>query len=325
VSISGRDRRGVEAARALYGFEEALPDWREQVDDERVGLFDNTGPNHLHVEPTLAAIANGKHVVCEKPLATSADDALQLWRAAEAAGVVHLCAFNYRFFPAVRLARDLIASGRLGEIRHFRSRFLVAPEHPDQPPGWRFDRAAAGSGVLGDLGSHHIDLVRYLVGEPLTVSALLRGYHADEELDDSFVAVFELAQGATATLEASRASAGHTVTSELQVDGTDASLSFAVARLNELQLHEPAGTQTILVTEASHPYMRFWFPHGHVLGWGDSFVHELDHVIRAIAGEVELAPHGATFEDGYRCAEVSEAIMGAARRGDRQPVSYRGL
>ena len=145
------------------------------ANDPAVSLFDNVGPNDLHAEPTLAAIRAGKHVVCEKPLAVNGDEAWELLQAAQSAGIKHMCAFNYRFVPAVRLARDLIRDGELGEIRHFRARYLQDwLADPNAPVTWRLRSDSAGSGSLGDLGSHIIDLARFLVGEIVEVAGAPR-------------------------------------------------------------------------------------------------------------------------------------------------------
>ena len=174
VSISGRNREAVERARRLWDWGEAVTDWREQVADARVGIFDNAGPNAAHAEPTIAAARAGKHVLCEKPLGLTAGESYELWQVAEAAGVHHLCGFNYRFVPAVRLARELVEAGELGEIVHFRARYLQSWGWDADPELWRFDRAEAGSGAIGDLGAHIVDIARYLVGEMTSVSARVR-------------------------------------------------------------------------------------------------------------------------------------------------------
>src|SRR5204862_4686026 len=184
VSISGRDADAVEAARAELGWAEAVTDWRDQVADERIGLYVNGGPNALHAEPTIAAARARKHVLCEKPLARTAEEAHAMWNEAERAGDVHACGFNYRFVPAIRLAREIVESGELGEIVHFRARYLQSWGW-DAPPVWRFDRDAAGSGALGDLGAHSIDLARYLVGESIAVSAVVRTYLDAHDADDA--------------------------------------------------------------------------------------------------------------------------------------------
>ena len=225
VSISGRTAEKVEEARRLHGWEEATTDWREQVADERVQLFDNGGPNDLHAEPTIEAARNGKHVLCEKPLGRSAEEAHTIWRAAEEAGVVHMCGFNYRFVPAVRLAREIVESGDLGELFHFRARYLQS-WGVDAPPSWRFDKEAAGSGALGDLGAHIVDLGRYLIGEPAAVGAVVRTFIEGHEVDDSFAATVEFEGGVVGTLEASRLATGRINQNTFEINGSRGSVSL---------------------------------------------------------------------------------------------------
>src|SRR6266536_788269 len=191
VGIAGRNEEAVGEAAERYGYEYATTDWRNLVQDDRIGLFDNGGPNSLHGEPTIAAAEAGKHVVCEKPLGRDAEESYDIWRRVAATGVKHLCAFNYRFVPAVRLAREMIEAGELGELRHFRGRYLQDwGDDPSLWDAWRFDKAAAGSGALGDLGSHIADLARYLAGEPSAVSAVTRVFRdaPAETVDDAFAA-----------------------------------------------------------------------------------------------------------------------------------------
>ena len=323
VSISGRNRTAVEEARERWGWAEAVTDWRQQVADERVGLFDNCGPNAIHAEPTLAACRAGKHVLCEKPLALSAAESFELWQEAEHAGVVHLCGFNYRFVPAVRLARELLESGELGDVVHFRARYLQSWGWETDETAWRFDPAQAGTGALGDLGTHIVDLARYLVGEISSVSALVRTIVPQRRVDDHFVAAVEFEGGVAGTLEASRLARGRLNQNTFEVNGSKGSLAFDLERLNELEVTGANGFRRVLVTEPEHPFMRHWWPPGHIIGWAETVTHELGHLLEAILGEHDVAPHGATFEDGYRCAEVVEAILRSAESGRRELVTYR--
>ena len=323
VSISGRNREAVERARRLWDWGEAVTDWREQVADERVGIFDNAGPNAVHAEPTIAAAQAGKHVLCEKPLGLTAGESYELWQVAEAAGVHHLCGFNYRFVPAVRLARELVQAGELGEIVHFRARYLQSWGWDADPELWRFDRAEAGSGAIGDLGAHIVDIARYLVGEMTSVSARVRTIVPGREVDDQFVATIEFENGVIGTLEASRLARGRLNSNAFEVNGSKGSLAFDVERLNELEVADTNGFRRVLVTDPDHPYLRHWWRPGHIIGWGETFVHELGHLLEAVAGEHEVAPHGATFEDGYRCAEVLDAIVRSDESGRQEQVTYR--
>ena len=332
VAICGRTRSAVDEAADRYGYARAVTDWREIVEDPQVQLFDNVGPNDLHAEPTIAAAQAGKHVICEKPLARIADESYEVWRAVDAARVKHLCAFNYRFVPAVRLARQIIESGELGEIHHFRGRYLQEwLLDPAAPATWRVDRDQAGSGALGDLGAHVIDLARYLVGEISAVSGQLKTFVGERTgspvtVDDAFQGVLEFASGAVGTIEATRFAAGRKNQFAWEINASRGSLAFDMERLNELQISSgTTGFTRRLVTEADDPFLRFWWPAGHIIGWGDTFVHELHHMLEAIVEDRPVGPHAATFEDGYRAAEVCDAIARSHQSGSRQVLNYRNL
>jgi len=312
-TICGRDPGRLAAMQRRYGWRRGEQDWRRLVEDPAVALFDNAATNDLHAEPTIAAARAGKHVLCEKPLGRNADEARAMLDAAEAAGVVHMCAFNYRFFPAIRLARELIAAGEIGEISHFRSRFLLATAaNPDMPEtAWRLQREQAGSGVVGDLLSHHIDLARYLAGEPTAVSAATRTWTPEREgvvvdVDDAVVCTIELAGGAIGTLEASRMTPGRVLDSVVELDGSKGFVAFDLHRLNELSVATADGVvRTINVTEHEHPYIDLWWPRGQGLGWGDSFVHELRHFLGAAAGAWQVPPRSTTAGAAHRSATPS--------------------
>ena len=324
VAIAGRDEQAVAEAAERYGFERWTQDWRDLVSDPEIGLLDNLGPNSLHAEPTIAAAEAGKHVVCEKPLGRDADESYEIWTRVAATGVKHMCAFNYRFVPAVRLARELIEAGELGELRHFRGRYLQ--DWGDTTAAvWRFEREAAGSGALGDLAAHVVDLARYLVGEIETVGGFLRTFVPGREVDDAVEATVEFANGAVGTLEATRLALGRRNAFQWEINGTKGSVAFDMERLNELQVFRADGDRargfkTVLVSEADHPFWEHWWPPGHIIGWGDTFVHELHHFLAAIAEDTDVGPHGATFEDGYRAAEVCDALVRSGETGTRRGV-----
>jgi predicted dehydrogenase len=323
VSIAGRDEAAVSEAAQRYGFERHVTDWHELVADPEVQLFDNGGPNNLHAEPTIAAAEAGKHVFCEKPLGRTADESYEMWQRVSATGVVHMTAFNYRFVPAVRLARQMLEAGELGDILHFRGRSLQE-WGATTADVWRFHKDEAGSGALGDLGAHVVDLARYLVGEIETVSAITQTFVPGREVDDAIEAAVEFEGQTVGTIEATRFAAGRKNAFCWEINGTKGSLAFDLERLNELEHSEGSnGFRRILVTEADHPFWEWWWPHGHIIGWEHTFVHEIHHLLTAIAGEGEIAPHGATFEDGYRAAEVCDAIVRSAESGRRERVEYR--
>jgi predicted dehydrogenase len=328
--IAGRDEQGVQEAAQRYGYARWTNDWREIVEDDAVGLFDNGGPNAVHAEPTIAAAQAGKHVVCEKPLGRTADESYEIWRAVAATGVKHLCAFNYRFVPAVRLAREMIEAGELGEIRHFRGRYLQDWGDDPSLDTWRFHADEAGSGALGDLGAHVVDLSRYLVGEIASVSGLVKTFLPGRQVDDAVEAAVEFESGAIGTLESTRLALGRRNAFQWEINGSHASLAFDMERLNELQVFRAdsdraRGFRTVLVSEANHPFWQHWWPPGHIIGWGDTFVEELNHLLEAIAGHHEVGPHAATFEDGYRAAEICDAIVRSSESGRRETLSYRSL
>lgn len=336
VALCGRDVAAAGAVARRFGWERAVGDWRELVEDPAIGLVSNGGPNGLHAEPTIAAARAGKHVLCEKPLGRDAGEAHAIWSAIAETGVVHMAGFNFRFFPAVALAQRLIASGALGEVRHFRARYLQSwLVDPAAPATWRLDAGAAGSGALGDLGSHVVDLARHLVGEPAAVTARMATFTGSRpggtvDVDDAFAATVAFESGAIGTLEATRVAPGRKNQLAFEVNGTRGSLAFDQERMNELEVCLPEGGgevegfRRVLVSEPDHyPFLAGGWPAGHTIGWEDSFVFEFDHLLRAIAGEAPVGPRGADFEDGYRCAEVCDAIARAARSGSEMEVVYR--
>src|SRR5215212_6164075 len=328
VGIAGRNEEAVGEAAERYGYEYATTDWRRLVNDERIGLFDNGGPNSLHAEPTIAAAEAGKHVVCEKPLGRDADESYEIWQRVAATGVKHLCAFNYRFVPAVRLAREMIEAGELGELRHFRGRYLQ--DWGDDPAldTWRFHPDESGSGALGDLGTHVVDLARFLVGEIATVSGLIRTFMPGRQVDDALEAAVEFQGGAIGTIEATRLALGRRNALQWEINGSKGSLAFDMERFSDLQVFRADGDRargfkSVIVSEADHPFAEHWWPPGHVVGWGDTFTHEALHLLRAIGEDTDVAPYGATFEDGYRASEVCEAIVRSGETGSRITVEYR--
>ena len=342
VAVCGRDEGAVKAAALRYGYESYTTDWREVVKNDRIQLFDNGGPNDTHAEPCIAAAQAGKHILCEKPLARNAREAAQMLEAVTKAGVTHSVAFNYRFVPAIRQAKELIDSGALGQIYHFRAVYLqewILP-HYQAPKSWRMDKSVAGSGALGDLGAHIIDIGRFLVGEFRSVSALSRTFIPERQLpgggglspvdvDDAFVAAVEFENGAIGSVEASRFAAGRKNYNCFEINAEKGSLRFNLERMNEMEVfwvgEAPKTTQgfhDVLVTEAYHPFWSHWWPQGHIIGWEHSFVHELTHVLDAIVNKKSVAPYGATFEDGYKNAVICDAILQSAQDGRRVAVHY---
>jgi predicted dehydrogenase len=231
----------------------------------------------------------------------------------------------------------MIEAGELGEIYHFRGRYLQEwIADPEFPLVWRLDSAQAGSGALGDIGAHVIDLARFLVGEIASVQGLLRTFVEERPggrvtVDDAVESVVTFESGAIGTVEASRFCLGRKNAFQWEINGSKGSIAFDLERLNELQVHlgdsrpgeRAQGFRSVLVTEAEHPFWEHWWPHGHIIGWEHLFVHELHHLLTAIRDDGAVAPYGATFEDGYRVAEVCDAITRSSESGAREQVEYR--
>ncbi len=339
VSIAGRNEEAVAEAARRYGYEKYTTDWRNVVEDPDVQVFDNGGPNDMHLEPTVAAAKAGKHVICEKPLGRDPDESYEIWKQVAATGVKHMTAYNYRFYPAIILAKEIIDSGELGELFHFRGRYhqewIIDPEFPKV---WRLDKSIAGSGALGDLGAHVVDQSRYLCGEPVAVNGIMKTFIAERpggkvDVDDAFQATVEFDNGAIGTYEATRFALGRKNQMRWEINGSKGSLLFDSERQNELLAHfgdskpgeRAQGFRNVLVSEAYHPYWEHWWPHGHMIGWEDNFVHELLHLLTAIKDDTPIEPRGATLEDGYRCDEILGTIARSADTGERQVINYRSI
>jgi len=341
VGIAGRDEQAVAEAARRYGYDGYYTDWRAMLDNDDIQLFDNGGPNDTHADPCILAAERGKHILCEKPLARTADEAQSMVEAVQKAGVKNMVAFNYRFVPAIRQIRKLVDSGLLGQIYHFRAVYLQewVMAHYDLPMIWRLQKSVAGSGALGDLGAHIIDLGRYLVGEIKSVSGLTRtfiderpwddGTMGKVDVDDAFTALLEFDNGAIGTVEASRFAAGRKNGQRLEINAEKASIVFNLERLNELEIvwvgDEPAeaqGFRNVLVSEPFHPWWENWWPQGHMIGWEHTFVHEITHLLDCFVNDGDVAPIGADFVDGYRNSVICDAILESAATGRHVDCVY---
>lgn len=340
VAIAGRNKEAVEEAARRYGYEKAYTDWRRMMDDPDVQVFDNSGPNNVHTEPNIAAAKAGKHVISEKPLGRNAEECWDMWQAVKKAKVKHMVAFNYRFVPAVRLVRQLIDEGKLGRIYHFRAQYLqewIADEN--FPMVWRLDKKVAGSGALGDLGSHIIDLARFLVGEPKSLMARTgtfiternaggNGKRQKVTVDDAFEAVVEYKNGALGTLEATRFAPGRKNFNTFEINAEHGSIRFNLENMNYLEVFmrdqdkNTQGFTQVLVSESYHPFWSNWWPQGHIIGWEHTFVHEFHHFLDAIVNNKDVKPMGADFEDGYRNAVICDAIAQSAKERKQVDVKY---
>jgi len=334
VAICGRTEKAVAEAAKRFGFETYYTDWRKVITDDRIELVDNCLPNNMHAEPSIAAVEAGKNILCEKPLAATLEDARAVYEAAERAGVKNMTAFNYRFVPAIRLAKKLIDEGYIGKILQYRAVYLQEwIMDPDFPLVWRLRRSVAGSGALGDLGAHIIDLARFLVGEVSSVCGLTETFIKERPLpenpeekgkvdvDDVFIAMARFKNGAIGSFEASRFCAGRKNYQRIEIHGTEGSILFNLERLNELEVYskkdpeDRMGFRNIIVTEAVHPFMEHWWPHGHIIGWEHTFVHEIHHFIDCVVNDKPVAPMAATFYDGLKCQEILNAIEESSQKG----------
>ena len=331
VGIAGRDEQAVAEAARRYGYDGYYTDWRAMLDNDDIQLFDNGGPNDTHADPCILAAERGKHILCEKPLARTADESQMMLEAVQKAGVKNMVAFNYRFVPAIRQIRKLVDFGLLGQIYHFRAVYLQewVMAHYNLPMIWRLQKSLAGSGALGDLGAHIIDLGRYLVGEVKSVSGMTRTFIEERpwgdgtmgkvDVDDAFTALLEFDNGAIGTVEASRFAAGRKNGQRIEINAEKASIVFNLERLNELEIFwvgdeptEAQGFRNVLVTEPSHPWWENWWPQGHIIGWEHTFVHEITHLLDCIVNDGDVAPIGADFVDGYRNSVICDAILESA-------------
>ena len=333
--VVGRTADRVAEAAGRLGFEEHATSWREVVGRRDIDVVDICTPGDSHAEIAIAAAEAGKAILCEKPLANSVVDAQRMLAAARKAGVVHMLCHNYRRCPAVALARQLIDEEVIGDIRHYRGVYLQDwIVDPSFPRVWRLEKARAGSGALGDILSHTMDLSRYLVGEPVEVSGLMTTFIAERpmpddpgrrgkvDVDDAAQALVKFAGGAVGYYEGSRFASGRKNYNRLEINGSKGSLAWDLERMNELEVYIEAGARsgfrTISVTNGQHPYIAAWWPPGHIIGYEHSFTHTIYDFVRAIAGAT--LPPRPSFEDGLQNQRVLDAIERSAATGQWRKV-----
>ena len=350
--LCGRDAAAVEAAARKLGWRSVETDWKQLLRRDDVGLVDVCTPGDTHAEIAIAALDAGKHVLCEKPLANSVAEARAMVAAAErarAAGVRSMVGFNYRRVPAVALARQLVADGRVGQVRHVRAQYLqdwiVDPEFPLV---WRLQAEKAGSGALGDIGAHIVDMAQFVIGDRLAgVSALTETFVKERPLpaaasglsasggagssargpvtvDDAALFFGRFGGGAVASFEATRFATGRKNAIRLEVNGSAGSLAFDFESMNELSFYDgaedpqTAGFRRILVTEPTHPYAGAWWPPGHLLGYEHSFTHEVVDLVTDLAADRDPTP---SFADGLQVQLVLDAVARSAAAGSGwQPI-----
>ncbi|WP_327179863.1 Gfo/Idh/MocA family oxidoreductase [Streptomyces sp. NBC_01335] len=352
AAVCGRDGGAVRAAADRHGWASAETDWRVLVARDDIDLVDICTPGDSHAEIALAALAAGKHVLCEKPLANTVAEASAMTVAAQEAstkGQLTMVGFNYRRLPATALARRMVTEGRIGTLRHVRVSYLQDwLVDPSFPLTWRLRKEHAGSGSLGDLGAHIVDLAQYLAGERLAgVSALTETFvrrrplpagptsglaagavagTGEVTVDDAAVFTGRFASGALASFEATRYATGRKNALRIELNGERGSLAFDLERLNELAFHdgtEPgthAGFRRILVTEPDHPYVEAWWPPGHGLGYEHSFVHQARDLVHAIAEKRAPEP---SFADGLQVQRVLAAVEESAEKSSvYTPIAF---
>ncbi len=327
--LVGRDAAQVATAAASYGWTESATDWRSVIERSDVHIVDICAPGWMHAEIATAALKAGKHVLVEKPLANTIAEAEAMTEAAAAArsrGVQSMVGFNYRRVPALALARQLIAEGRLGTVRHVRAAYLQDwLSDAESPMTWRLRKETAGSGALGDIASHAIDQVLFLLGDAVTeVSGRLHTFvdrrpgadgPEDVTVDDAAWATLSLASGAIASVEVSRVATGQKNSLKLEIYGDKGAIRFDLEALNELGFLDATapvreqGFRRILVNEPEHPYLGAWWPQGHIIGWEHTFTHQIRDFLTAIKAGEEPSP---SFEEGLNVQRILAAVEESA-------------
>lgn len=348
TAVCGRDEAAVKSFAEQFGWKSYETDWRKLVARSDIGLVDVSTPGNTHAPIAIAAAENGKHVFCEKPLANTLAEARQMQAAVEKAGVVGMVNFNYRRVPAVQFAKKLIDDGRIGQIYHWRAVYLQDwIMDPNFALVWRLDKSIAGSGTLGDLGAHIIDLARMLVGEITAVTGLTETFikqrpvlggtdsglgatagegMAEVTVDDAALFLTRFANGAVGSFEVTRFANGRLNYNSFEINGSKGSIVFNLERLNELNVlfsddaPDVKGFRNVIVTDgAAHPYVGAWWPAGHIIGWEHTFTHGIYDLMNGIA--VGKSPH-ADFEDGLRCQAVLDAVEKSAGSGSWVEPEY---
>ena len=312
--ICGRDRQKLEAVASQWGWEEIATDWRAVVDRKDIQVVDIAVPNALHAPIAMAAAAAGKTVLCEKPLAMSLDEAERMATAVR--GLPNLVWFNYRRVPAVAFAKILLSEGHVGQVFHYRALYLnQSGSDPTKASGWRYRRAVAGSGAMGDLLSHAVDLALDLNGKITELTAMTKTFVPARDLDDAVVVMVRFANGSIGSFEASRFAPGSRNRNSFEINGSEGTLRFNLEKLNNLEIFdakEPAnlqGIRNLLVTGPNHPYAEnFWKP-GHIIGYEHSFIATLGDFLGALASNEMFHPN---FEDALAVQRVLDAVQRSA-------------
>jgi predicted dehydrogenase len=336
----------LEATAAQFGWEESDCDWRRVIERDDIQVVDVSTPGYLHAPMVLAAAQAGKHIICEKPLANTLADAKAMLKAVEKAGVKHMLMHNYRKIPAVAFAKKLIEDGKIGDVYHYHGAYLQDwIMDPQFPLVWRLEKKYAGSGALGDIGSHAADLGRYLNGEINAVTGQMTTFIKERPLpsdgagawgakgsegkgkvtvddDANFLARFK--NGSVGVFESSRFCGGRRNFNTFQIYGSKGSIAFNLERMNELEIYdctEPPGLQgfkTINVTESVHPYVGAWWPPGHIIGYEHTFVHALHDFFTCLEQDCLPEPN---FRDGVKNQAVMDAVERSTKSGRWEKVN----
>jgi predicted dehydrogenase len=345
--VDVNDAVAAEAA-IRFGFEKSSGDWRSVIEDPSIDIIDIATPNHLHAEIAIAAAAAGKHIISEKPLARSGAEAKTMYDAVKNAGIVHMVAFNYRRTPAVALAKKYIEEGAIGEILNFRGTYLQDwSADPDGPLSWRFQKSIAGSGSLGDIGTHVVDMARYLCGEITQVNTQLKTWvptrpiqsgnvdklgtgakdasapRATVDVDDEVLSLLEFENGAIGSLEATRNAHGRNNFLTFEIHGTLGSIYFNYERRDELQVSfaqeqgDRRGFRTVY-TGPAHPYGDGLWPIPALgIGYGETKIIEAYDFVKAIVEGGEVSPN---FKDGYQINLIADAMVESSEKRAWVPV-----
>lgn len=338
--LCDKDEKKLEREALRYSFDRYTTDWHDVIADPQIDVVDNCLPDPMHVEPCIAALEAGKHVITEKPMAVSAVDAKRMRDAALRAAGRAVCTFNYRFMPAVRMAKDMIASGKLGTIYQARVNYLQMAGHdPSLAPEQVWYAAWPHSGGLQGIGSHALDQCRFLIGEIKSVSALVRTFNKGRAIpsagdatafsDEGAAGLLEFDNGAIAVLESSVVATGRKNFLSWEINASKGSLRWDLEHPNSLYVCTAGGADNsvfgfteVSVTESFHPYAGAWWPSGHNIGWEHCHIIEKFHFLDAVANNKPISPFSATFEDGYRVAVLIDAMRRSSESGQRVNVSY---
>ncbi len=338
IAMCGRNEERVRDTARRFGYRGYYTDWKELASDPEIEIFDNCTPDDVHEAPTIAAARAGKHVLCEKPLAMTVADAKRMYRTVEKCGVKHMLCHNYRFMPAVRLARELIESGEIGTVYQFRGRYLQEVGHdPDEVSENVWYASGTKSGVLLGIGCHIIDLARFLAGEIVSVQGMVKTFNTrrktsngkveEVRADEVNCAIVEFESGAVGTLESAGISTGRKNQCTWEINGSKGSIHFDLEDLNNLYVHRNGspvrGFSAVSVTDPSHPLQTLILPPGHIAGWEYGHVHAIGHFIECVVKDRPVAPYGADFKDGYRIQLIMESIVKSSGSGRKQRITFK--